>query len=157
MSACATLQRAPAAGSERESQRSLHHAWCSRGSDLPEARVHLVAAWIELGRHVDRIILRVVERVVRFPAEREVTFFAADEKSLRDGHVPIRHTGTAHAIFARIAGVVQARAREGGGIEPLIKRTAICRCVADDIHPLPVTAAGEVGAIGGAERNLLRL
>src|SRR5690242_19898465 len=69
--------------SEREPQRSLHNPRRARGSHLPEQGVGLGASReIVLGRCVDSGVLRVVEGVVRFPAELEIALLVFEGEAL---------------------------------------------------------------------------
>src|SRR3954468_25039855 len=107
-----------------KSKRSLHYAWGTGGSNLPEERIDLRAGGIEPGRHVDGVVLGVVKHVICFPSKYKQTLFVDDGEPFSKCHIPVGHSGTTHFILAGITRIIHARACEGCRIEPLIEGAA---------------------------------
>jgi hypothetical protein len=80
-----------------ESQRPLHHArWAGIGR-LTETRVglnNLIVDVIENQTGVNVVEIRVVEKVVRFPAELDINLLA-DAEVLEQRHVKVDEPGAA--------------------------------------------------------------
>src|SRR5207248_9287413 len=61
-----------------------------------------------------------------------------------------------HAVLRGIAGIALPWHRECRGVEPGIERRAVDVGITDYIDPLSVAAAGEIGALDGAEADRCR-
>src|SRR5580704_11682318 len=72
----AILARAPRFVSESKPQRSLHDAGCTSGNHFSKERIYLQPVRLEPRCRVDARKLGMVERVISFPAQREVALLA---------------------------------------------------------------------------------
>src|SRR3954462_253000 len=140
-----------------KSKRSLHYAWGTGGSNLPEERIDLRAGGIESGRHVDGVVLRVVKHVICFPSKYKQTLFIDDGEPFSKRHIPIGHSRPTHIEFARIAGIIKAGASESGRVEPLVERAARRSAASDNVHALTISTSSQVRTVRGREIDGLRL
>src|SRR5205085_1278460 len=135
-------------------QRELHATWVASRRNVPERRAGLLAGRVELRGGVNGVELRMVERVVHFHAELEVTFLG-NREVLEDGNVLVVETGQSELGDVAIVADIEAsgRPREHRCIEPL--REAALAAIQYRAAGLIEGSAGfaatrEVKAIGGA-------
>src|SRR5947209_19178950 len=95
----------------------------------------------------------MVEGVVCLPAQREIAPFAFQRKTLGEREVYVVDAGIAHAILGGIAGIALAGDGECRGVEPGVECRAVGVGIAHYIDALSIPAAGEVGALDGAEAD----
>src|SRR5205085_19033 len=74
---------------EPEPKRNLHDSCRPGACRLPQGRVRLLPRRVEDRRCIHRAELRVIEKVVEFPAELQAARFALDREILEKCQIPI--------------------------------------------------------------------
>src|SRR6267378_3197425 len=93
---------------ERKSQGTLHDARRARRGYLSERRARLVTARVKPRRSVDAGILGVVEAVISFPSQLEISLLAVDREFLRQRQVPVVHTRVSDIVLTGVTRIVQS-------------------------------------------------
>src|SRR5439155_5127469 len=143
-------------GSELYAQRELDDARSPRGNNLSELAVLLLALRIEKGEAVDCVELGVVECVIEFRTELHRTTVAPQRKFFHQRNVEVGLPGAVNGIDRCIAVVTLRRTPEGVHVKPAVEAAAALGRVADEHGAYAIAAAGDVGAIDGADADTLR-
>jgi hypothetical protein len=124
--------------------RELHLARRPRSERLSERRVDLLPCrCIENGSCIDRVELRVIEHVVKFPPERQYTLFISQDEVPEQSRIEVAPPRSAHCILGSISDIAPARERNARGVEhatnALVGVTQVR--IASEIHSLSIRSA----------------
>ena len=153
----ASPQKHQSVKSELKTQRELHDPWGPHGGHFPKTPIHLLACGVKEGEVIYKLKLRMVEGVVKFPAELDKALFALQWEVLHEGKVPIVDAWTPEDSPGCIAKISLGWPGKGRGVEPAVKAplTPGEFCRSYDIHADAVSTPGNIGIVGRAKADAL--